>query len=101
MSKVIYAERILGCSICRNIEDIEFVDHIREPEVEPPPEVRHLKIVRTLGYAYPLLLRCPICSTYYIYNVDCGWMEHDERWERITDESAKALLNPSSGAAEK
>lgn len=94
MSKAIHSERILGCPICNNIEDAEYVDLIREPEATLPPELRQLDTVKTLGYAYPELLRCPICATYYLYNVDCGWMEHDKSLERITDEKAKELIGP-------
>jgi hypothetical protein len=94
VNQSIHRERVLRCSICRNIQDTEFADYIWDPDAVVAPEVKHLVAVKTLGYFYPELMRCPECGTYYLYSVDCGYMEHDVKWERITDQRAEELLRP-------
>ena len=93
------AGRTARCSICRHIGQVEFADYIRDPDAAVAPQVGRLVAVKTLGYFYPELMRCPECGTYYLYSVDCGYMEHDVRWERISDRRARELLRPAPEAA--
>lgn len=85
-------ERVAACPICRDLPHSVFVDHIRDPEKQPPEAVRKLELVENLGYYGPFVLRCPACGTYYRHEHSCGYMEHDDGWERLRDSETRALL---------
>lgn len=77
---------IAECEICREIKDSESADYIRDPEDHLPEASHKLEDVQKLGYYYPTLEQCPLCRRYYIYNTSCGYMEHDESLQRLSDE---------------
>jgi hypothetical protein len=82
-------ERVANCSICKHLADLESVDHIREIG-SLPEQVEQLEI------AAPLM-RCPECGTYYKYEHDCGYMENDESYTRLSDREARILLGQEIG----
>jgi len=88
-------ERAAACSICREIPDSIFIDYIWEHERNPPQGVMTLVQVRNLGYYGPFLLRCPECGVYYRHEHSCGYMEHDDSWERLRASEAEALMGVS------
>jgi hypothetical protein len=90
-------DRAAACSICRNLPDTIFADYIRDPNADPPAAVGRLVDVRNLGYYGPWLVRCPECGTYYRHEHSCGYMEHDDGWDRLLDSEARALIPPDAG----
>lgn len=92
MRQRIHARRVSRCSICRHLSDYEYADYLRDENAAVPPQVLELKRVMTLGFYYPVLMQCPECGTYYVHNVDCGYMENDVSYERIRDQEATRYL---------
>lgn len=91
-------ERAATCPACREIPDSLFIDYIWEPKRNPPLAMISLVEVRNLGYCCPFILRCPLCGVYYRYEHSCGYMEHDDSWERLRDSEAEALIGVSAPA---
>lgn len=85
-------ERTAACPICRELPDSLFIDYIWEPDREPPPGIGALVEVKNLGYYGPFVLRCLHCGTCYRHEHSCGYMEHDDGWERLRDSEAQALI---------